>query len=136
MRFETKCVKSDGRSGVRRFLPGLLLSTVLLFGQTGPTVISSTAAIVLDRHSCVPQETIVSSGNVMLEVINRTGLDSMKFHVVPLPAQGTNGTGGNPVLSVGFDNSYLHDDILNLGPGSYQLTVDGHPRWTCTITVQ
>jgi hypothetical protein len=136
MRSNAKCMMPNGPSVARRLLQGLLLSAVWLFGQTGSTTVSSTAAIVLNRHGCVPQNTIVLAGTVMLEVINRTGFDSMTFHVTPVATQSTTATTQSPVLNSAFANTYLHDGLLNLGAGSYQLTVDNQPRWTCSITVQ
>jgi hypothetical protein len=105
-----------------------------LLGQTmvtAPVAISSTAAIILRRDGCVPDQTVIRPGNALIEVINRTGSKSITYHIRPASK-------GAASLVDGSANgkSARAPHILNLGPGSYQLTVDGSTRLQCSITVK
>jgi hypothetical protein len=118
-----------------------LLASAPLRAQDGPSngaatgPISSTAAIVLDRHGCVPGETVVLAGYIAIAIINRTGFDSIRFHIRPAG----NTTGGVPAASL-LDFTMVnrlakHHHVLDLAPGSYQLDLDSHREWKCSITV-
>jgi len=118
-----------------------LLASFPALAQDGPSTasppgpISSTAAIVLDRHGCVPTETVVLAGNVATAVINRTGFDSITFHVRPAGVT-TAGTPAASLLDFKLVNRLAkHHQVLKLASGSYQLDFDNHPEWTCSITV-
>jgi hypothetical protein len=75
----------------RRLYNCLLLSTFLyllalgnLPGQQSSTTtpaVGSAVALVLDRHGCVPGEIVFPVGNNLLEVVNRTGLASITYHI-------------------------------------------------------
>jgi hypothetical protein len=112
----------------------LLAQEGLSTGQpTGP--ISSAAAIVLDKHGCVPAQTIVVAGNVGFVVINRTGFDSITFHIRPADLTQA-GTASASLLDFTLVNRFAkHHRVLNLASGSYELDLDNHPEWKCSITV-
>ena len=109
----------------------------VLLGQgstTAPPEILSAVAVVLDRHGCEPREIAFPAGTNLLEVLNRTGFDTITYHIRST-AQGA-GTASTTLL----DNTLPGRTsrayrFLKLSPGSYQMTLDNGARWTCPITV-
>jgi hypothetical protein len=121
-------------------LPALLClgASSNLLGQqngTSPPAALSAAAVVLDQHGCAPNKIGLAAGSVLLEIVNRTGLDAITYHVRPV--SGASETAGASVLDFTLQGRLLRAyHMLKLSTGNYQLTLDNGARWQCEIAVQ
>jgi hypothetical protein len=50
-------------------------------GTASPPRVLSAIALVLGRHGCVPGEIAFRAGNNLLEVVNRTGYNTITYHI-------------------------------------------------------
>jgi hypothetical protein len=75
-----------------------------------------------------PEEIIRPSGQVMLAIDNRSGLDEVWFRIER--------AGGERLIDVRVDRRTLDwRKKLDLPPGRYRLTEARHPDWLCLITI-
>lgn len=74
----------------------------------------------------------VAKGRYILILQNRTGLENLALQVSRVV-----GNGEKP-KDVMFDakKRYRIDSLIDLTPGDYVVTVQGHPEWVCRITTR
>jgi hypothetical protein len=121
------------RSGLVSVLVlALTFSSALLVAQNPTGRPPSVTAMVLTPYGCSPITTVANTGSVVFDFLNRTGFPSARIQIRPVG-------GGSPatVLDVTTGNySTRHVETVSLSAGNYQLTLLGHTRWACPITIK
>ena len=102
--------------------------------QTDSPPPSGAAAVVLDHHSCVPADLSFAPGSILLEVVNRTGYDTLTYHIRRTDPNSDTNTNILDFTLRGRLARAHH--ILQFQAGSYKLTVDQGARWQCEIAVR
>jgi hypothetical protein len=74
----------------------------------------------------------IAKGRYILILLNRTGLENLALQVSRIV-----GNGEKP-KDIMFDSKkkYRIDSLIDLTPGDYVVTVQGHPEWVCRITTR
>jgi hypothetical protein len=74
----------------------------------------------------------IAKGRYILILLNRTGLEDLALQVSRVV-----GNGEKP-KDIMFDSrkKYRIDNLIDLTPGDYVVTVQGHPEWVCRITTR
>ena len=72
----------------------------------------------------------IEKGRYFLILLNRTGLENLALQVSRVV-----GNGEKPKdLMFKEKEKYRIDSLIDLTPGDYVVTVQGHPKWVCRIT--
>ena len=83
--------------------------------------------IDLTARGFEPSEIAREDGKFLLAVNNRSGIDNVMLQL-------TNER-GTPVEGRRFSKTKTWRKPLNLPPGDYLLSVEGHPQWVCRMNI-
>lgn len=74
----------------------------------------------------------IAKGSYVLILLNRTGLEDLSLQVSRVV-----GNGEKP-KDIVFDSKkkYRIDSLIDLTPGDYVVSVQGHPEWSCRISTR
>ena len=88
--------------------------------------------ITLHPEGFYPLKLSHPKGKFLLNVCNRAGLVEANFSLVRVVGNGTK----EKVIHSKVHQSVLDwSSVLDLNPGSYLLTEDSNPKWSCELTI-
>lgn len=100
--------------------------------EADPTTYIPVEEVTLRPHGFYPRTLSRPKGQFLLNICNRAELVEANFTLVRVVG---NGTKEKVINSKVHQNTLDWSTVLDLNPGTYFLTEDSNPKWSCELTI-